>query len=60
MLGLVFALWALNLLVKSAPVDLPRLNEVHLDGRVLLFRISRFRGDWSAIRHSTGLAVHIG
>jgi predicted permease len=36
-LGLVFALWGLNLLVKSAPVDLPRLNEVHLDGRVLAF-----------------------
>jgi predicted permease len=34
-LGLAIAAGALRLILANAPVDLPRLNEVHLDGRVL-------------------------
>ena len=35
--GLVFALWATGLVVKFGPRDVPRLQNVHLDTRVLLF-----------------------
>ncbi|HLM99195.1 MAG TPA: ABC transporter permease [Bryobacteraceae bacterium] len=38
-LGVVLAYWGLELLVKGAPLDLPRLDEVHLDGRVLTFAL---------------------
>jgi predicted permease len=38
-LGVVLAYWGLGLLVKGAPLDLPRLDEVHLDGRVLAFAL---------------------
>lgn len=36
-LGIVLAAGGLRALVNSVPADIPRLNEVHLDGRVLLF-----------------------
>jgi len=36
-LGLILAYGAVRTLVASAPVDLPRLDEVHLDFRALLF-----------------------
>ncbi len=36
-LGLVMAYGALKLLIAAAPVGLPRLHEIGLDGRVLLF-----------------------
>jgi predicted permease len=36
-LGLMLAYGALRAVVASAPVDLPRLDEVHLDFRALLF-----------------------
>jgi predicted permease len=36
-LGVALAHWALPVLLAQAPVDLPRLDEVRLDGRVLLF-----------------------
>lgn len=38
-LGVILAAWGLRALVAAAPVDLPRLNEVHLDWRVLLFAV---------------------
>jgi predicted permease len=38
-LGTALAWWGLRALVAAAPVDLPRLNEVTLDGRVLLFAV---------------------
>jgi predicted permease len=34
-LGLAIAAGALQLILANAPADLPRLNEIHLDGRVL-------------------------
>src|SRR5262249_14436104 len=34
-LGLVLADWALRVILANAPVDLPRLNEISLDGRIL-------------------------
>jgi predicted permease len=45
-LGIVIAYLALRLILAHAPVDLPRLDEVHLDTRVLLFTsaISIFAG----------------
>ncbi|HYY56574.1 MAG TPA: ABC transporter permease [Pyrinomonadaceae bacterium] len=37
--GLLLALWGVDLLVALAPVDIPRLSEVRLDGRVLGFTL---------------------
>ena len=36
-MGLVFAYWGLETLLKFSPAHLPRLQETHLDFRVLLF-----------------------
>ena len=36
-LGLLLALWGVNLLVMFGPSDLPRVKEVAVDGRVLAF-----------------------
>ena len=38
-LGVLFAGWGLRALLAAAPLDLPRLQEVHLDTRVLLFAL---------------------
>src|SRR5580704_12119992 len=35
--GLIIAYAAIRLILAFAPTDLPRLNEIHLDARVLLF-----------------------
>ena len=35
--GVLLAYAAIQVILASAPVDLPRLNEIHLDARVLLF-----------------------
>jgi len=39
-LGIVFAAWLIPLLAASTTVDIPRLNEVHLDSSVLLYAFS--------------------
>lgn len=39
-LGLLLASWAVDLIVKLGPGNLPRLLEVNLDARVLLFTIA--------------------
>jgi predicted permease len=39
LLGLLAADWGVGLLVKAAPVDLPRLAEVHIDPMVLGFAL---------------------
>ncbi|HEV3469892.1 MAG TPA: ABC transporter permease [Pyrinomonadaceae bacterium] len=36
-LGLLLALWGVHLLVGASPVEIPRMSEVGIDGRVLLF-----------------------
>jgi putative ABC transport system permease protein len=36
-LGLLLAKWSLDILMKMAPQNLPRLSDVALDGRVLVF-----------------------
>jgi predicted permease len=38
-LGLVFAQWLLRVLVTAVPAGLPRLNDVRLDGAVLVFTL---------------------
>jgi len=38
--GILLAWWGVNALLAAAPVDLPRLHEVHMDGRVLLFALA--------------------
>ena len=35
--GLLFAFWAARLVVKFGPRDVPRLQDVHVDARVLIF-----------------------
>jgi putative ABC transport system permease protein len=39
-LGVLLAYWGLRALLAAAPIDLPRLNEVHVDARVLLFALA--------------------
>jgi predicted permease len=39
-LGLLIATAALRLFVRTAPMDLPRVNDVALDGRVMLFALA--------------------
>jgi predicted permease len=39
-LGIALAWWGVGALVAAAPVDLPRLAEVHMDSRVLAFAIA--------------------
>jgi predicted permease len=34
-LGILLATWGLSAMLRLAPADLPRLSEIHLDGRVL-------------------------
>lgn len=50
-LGLVVALEALRLFVRTAPIDLPRVNDVVIDGRVLAFA--------AVVTVATGLAVSL-
>ncbi|HXA65302.1 MAG TPA: ABC transporter permease [Bryobacteraceae bacterium] len=38
--GVMIAYAAIRVILASAPVDLPRLDEIHLDARVLLFTLS--------------------
>jgi predicted permease len=37
LLGFLFARWGVALIIASSPGDIPRLDEVSIDGRVLLF-----------------------
>jgi putative ABC transport system permease protein len=39
LLGLVLAFWSIRVLVSFNPGDIPRLDQVHLDGSVLLFTL---------------------
>ena len=39
LVGLVFGWFTLKAFLAMAPADIPRLNEVHIDGRVLLFTL---------------------
>ncbi len=39
-LGIALAYWGLRVLLAVAPIELPRLSEVHVDGRVLLFALA--------------------
>ena len=39
-LGVVLAYWGLRALLAAAPIDLPRLQEVRVDARVLLFALA--------------------
>jgi putative ABC transport system permease protein len=39
LLGLVFAVWGLQALLAFLPGDVPLTNEIHLDGRALLFTV---------------------
>ncbi len=36
-IGILFAFWSMNALLTFAPVNMPRLNEVHIDGFALFF-----------------------
>jgi predicted permease len=38
-LGVLFAYWGLHALLAAAPLDLPRLHDVQVDARVLLFAL---------------------
>jgi predicted permease len=69
LVGLVFGWVTLKAFLATAPADIPRLNEVHIDGRVLLFTLvvttlcsvlfgvgparRAARSDVSGLRHQT-------
>ena len=36
-LGVILAAWGIDMLVRLSPEDLPRVGEIHMDGRVLAF-----------------------
>jgi putative ABC transport system permease protein len=38
--GVLFAIWGTALLVKWAPTEIPRLNDIHVDPGVLLFALA--------------------
>jgi putative ABC transport system permease protein len=38
-LGLLLAMWGVDLLVAASPADIPRVGQVNLDGRVLAFTL---------------------
>jgi predicted permease len=38
-LGIALAFWGVSVLVRTAPIDLPRLDEVRIDGNVLAFAV---------------------
>ncbi|HYY41189.1 MAG TPA: ABC transporter permease, partial [Pyrinomonadaceae bacterium] len=38
-LGLLLAMWGVDLLVAASPADIPRVQQVGLDGRVLIFTL---------------------
>ena len=40
LLGIIFAIWGSNLLLAIAPASLPRLDDVRIDGGVLLFTLA--------------------
>ena len=40
LLGVALAFAGVQLIVSVAPVDLPRIDEVHVDGRVLAFTLA--------------------
>ncbi|HEX4594525.1 MAG TPA: ABC transporter permease [Bryobacteraceae bacterium] len=40
LVGVIIAYAAIRIILASAPVDLPRLDEIHLDARVLLFTMA--------------------
>ena len=39
-LGLLLALWGVDLLISLSPEDLPRLNEIKIDGGVFIFTLA--------------------
>ena len=39
-LGVLLALWTMNLLIRSAPVELARMDEVRIDGYALAFALA--------------------
>jgi putative ABC transport system permease protein len=66
LLGLAFAYWGIQLLLALEPENLPRLAEIHIDSRVLLFTlgISFLTGlifglipAWASIRQNTSDAL---
>jgi putative ABC transport system permease protein len=68
-LGLVFALWGIDLLVSLKPEDLPRLESIGIDGWVLAFTlgVSVLTGvvfglvpAWGASRANVGAALKEG
>ena len=56
-LGLLFAYGGLRVVIALAPSDLPRLNDIGIDGLVLLFTLARHDGGRSLVRLDAGSQV---
>ena len=55
-MGVLIAAWGIRGLVAIAPAGLPRLNEVAVDGRVLLFASVDLAGDQPDLRARAGVS----
>jgi ABC-type antimicrobial peptide transport system permease subunit len=52
--GLTLAIWGVRILVALIPKETPRVEEIRLDYRVVLFTIAVVGPHWSALRFSAG------
>ncbi len=52
--GLLLAIWSLDLLVSLKPANLPRLSEIGVNRTVFLFTLGDFRPDRRALRRCAG------
>lgn len=57
LLGLLFGRWALSALVAMAPVSVPRLTEISLDGRILAIGLVSTGVDRPGCRPRTGTSA---
>ena len=52
--GFLISLWAVPALVANAPISLPRLGRIDVDGRILALQHRDLAGHWSAVRTGAG------
>ena len=57
-LGLMLAYWGTEALIAARPADMPRLDEIGLDGTVALFTLGAALLTGLVVRHGAGAAGH--
>ena len=56
LLGLLFAQWGTEALIKTVPENIPRISDIQLDASVLVFHLARFARHRRHLRPRPGLA----